>query len=269
MRYSSRITCRSAACRSGCGRLRWKSTSTSSSRSSHCCVLSVAAHAPAQVFCTIACIVTLGLRLFLMTQIEDLIDMHVWTHTRIDSILFGAILACYNNPVMDGRDRLPGRWVSYLIGLAMLAATFVIREDAFRYTVRYSIQGLALLLLFNAAIRDASFARRILDSWPMRVVALLSYTLYLVHSLIVHAAQPLTDRIGHAPTMLGALLVSFVIAWGVYVAIERPLGQWRRRVERGWRTRPSAAEVDMAEPGVSHAEASAQKLGSKSLGPAG
>lgn len=222
------------------------------------------------IFCVIACFATLGVRIFEVARLEDFAHVNFWTHTRIDSILFGAILACWNNPVMDAEDRLPGRWGSYAIGVALLASTFAIRDEVFRQTLRYTIQGIALIFLFNAAIRDASFARRFLDSTPMRFVALLSYTLYLVHSLIVHAAQPLSESIGHTPAMLGALLISFAIAWGVYIVIERPLAQWRRGVERGWRSpRFSALETDSTEPGVTQDDAPARELGSKSLGHAG
>jgi peptidoglycan/LPS O-acetylase OafA/YrhL len=222
------------------------------------------------IFCAIACVATLGVRIFEVARLEDFGDVNFWTHTRIDSILFGAILACWNNPVADCEDRLPSRWWSYAIGLALLASTFVYRDEVFRQTLRYSVQGIALIFLFNAAIRDAAFARRFLDSAPMRFVALLSYTLYLVHSLIVFAARPLEDSIGQAPAMVGALMLSFAIAWGVHVTIERPLGQWRRGVERRWRSsRNASVEMDTGEPGDAREGAGAHGPGSKTLGHAG
>jgi peptidoglycan/LPS O-acetylase OafA/YrhL len=220
------------------------------------------------VFCAVACVATLGVRLFEVARLEDFTDVNFWTHTRIDSILFGAILACWNNPVIDARDRLPGRWSSYAIGGALLAFTFIYRDEVFRQTFRYSIQGVALIVLFNAAIRDAGFARRILDSAPLRFVALLSYTLYLVHSLIVQAAKPFAQTIGTAPAMVAALIISFAISWAVYLVIERPLGSWRRGVERGWRERGQKELADAEAPRSGEtSEASAQpELTPKSLG---
>lgn len=220
------------------------------------------------VFCAIACVVTLGVRLLEVARLDDFTNVNFWTHTRIDSILFGAILACWNNPVVDTRDRLPGRWASYAIGGALLALTFIYRDEAFRQTFRYSIQGVALMVLFNAAIRDAGFARRLLDSAPMRGVALLSYTLYLVHSLIVQAAKPFAAGIGTVPAMAAAIVISFAIAWGVYLAIERPLGTWRRGVERGWRERsaPDAGDgIDAMDPTIGDDKPGAPELGAKSL----
>ena len=189
------------------------------------------------MLCAVACVVVLGIRLFEVGRLSDFSEVNLWTHTRIDSILFGGLLACWNNPVIDPQNRMPGRWTSYAIGLLLLASTFIYRDEAFRQTFRYSIQGIALFLIFNAAIRDAGFARRFLDTAPMRYVALLSYTLYLVHSVVLSAARPLEEGIGFIPARLGALAVSFAIAWMVYLTIERPLGNWRRGVERGWRSR--------------------------------
>lgn len=186
----------------------------------------------AATFCVIACVITLGVRVFEVSRLEDFSNVNFWTHTRIDSILFGSILAFWNNPVIDPGDRLPPRWKSYAIGLALLAGTFLYRDEVFRQTLRYTIQGIALIFIFNAAIRDASGARRILDSAPLRFVAELSYTLYLVHSLIVWAFKPLADDFGTIPTMIAALLLSFAIAFLVYRLIEQPLGRWRRQVER-------------------------------------
>lgn len=223
------------------------------------------------IFCAVACVVTLGVRIFEVSRLEDFSNVNFWTHTRIDSILFGAVLACWNNPVIDARDRLPSRWISYAIGLTLLAFTFIYRDEAFRQTLRYTIQGLALIFLFNTAIRDESFARKFLDSAPMRFVALLSYTLYLVHSLIVHAARPYAEDAFRTPVMLAALALSFAISWGVNVAIERPLARWRRGVERGWRARAGGetAVLDGTAAGETRDDGAAPELGSKSLGHAG
>ena len=203
------------------------------------------------IVCATVCIVTLGIRLFEVATLADFADVNFWTHTRIDSILFGSILACWNNPVIDVEDQLPQKWVAYTIGAVLLASTFVYRDEAFRQTFRYTIQGIALIFIFNAAIRDTSFARRLLDSAPLRFVALLSYTLYLVHSLMVQAARPFASAIGTIPAMMGAILASFIIAWAVHRLIEHPLGAWRRQVERGWRSKQSecTAPTGITAPG--------------------
>ncbi|WP_133365827.1 acyltransferase family protein [Qipengyuania sediminis] len=205
------------------------------------------------ILCAFACVLTLGVRLHEVAQGEDFANVAIWTHTRIDSILFGAILACWNNPVVDAQDRLPGRWTSYAIAFTLLAAGFIFRDETFRHTYRYTIQGIALIFLFNAAIRDRGFARRFLDHPLLRIVALLSYTLYLVHSPIVEAARPFAKGPVTPFVMAAALAVSFAVAAAVYVAMEKPLARWRRDVERRWRMRAEAVspqeDPDSLSPG--------------------
>lgn len=199
------------------------------------------------LFCAAFCVAALGVRIFEVSRLEDFTYVNFWTHTRLDSILFGAILAMWNNPVIDEGDRLPGPVPSYVIGLALLAIGFIIRDEVFRQTLRYTIQGVALLLIFNAAIRDERYARRILDTAILRFVALLSYTLYLVHWIFVIAAAPLAEHIGEVASVSLALAASFVFAYGVHIWVERPLAKWRKTVENRWRAKTSAEVTTLQE----------------------
>jgi peptidoglycan/LPS O-acetylase OafA/YrhL len=104
--------------------------------------------------------------------------------TRIDSILFGCVLAVYRNPV---RDRVPGSeslWRILVVPLAVLALllTLFVRAEWFRETLRYSLQGMALIPLFAAAIRFPGWlVFRWLNWRPVAFLGVLSYSLYLVH----------------------------------------------------------------------------------------
>ena len=89
--------------------------------------------------CVALCGVVLAIRLWEVRHVAILNDITFWTHTRIDSILFGAILALWNNPVADRGNALPGRWTGYALAAALLAPTFVIRDEAFRQSFRYTI----------------------------------------------------------------------------------------------------------------------------------
>lgn len=187
--------------------------------------------------CAAFCLIALCVRVLEVATLDDFAQVNFWTHTRLDSILFGAILAMWNNPVIDAENRLPDVTSSYAIGLALLAIGFVIRDEAFRQTLRYTIQGIALLLIFNAAIRDTRYARPILDSAILRYIAVLSYTLYLVHGIFVLAFEPLFARIGRLGAVLLALAASFLFAHLTNIWLERPLAQWRRKIEKQWRAK--------------------------------
>jgi peptidoglycan/LPS O-acetylase OafA/YrhL len=181
------------------------------------------------------CVVVLALRCWEVWRLVDYSQVTFWTHTRIDSILFGAILALWNNPVIDTEDRLPAGLTTSLVGGILLAMTFLIRDEVFRQTLRWSIQGLALILLFNAAIRQRHAMWSILDSRPLRFIAALSYVLYLVHSTLFLAVKHYLGTERPVEAALLTTLASFAVAMLVRRTVELPLGQWRRRVERRWR----------------------------------
>ena len=192
------------------------------------------------VICLALCLLVLLIRFQEVSRLADFSQVNFWTHTRFDSILYGAILALWNNPVADRRNRLPGPMLSYLVAGLLLLITFVLRDEAFRQTLRYSLQGLALLILFNAAIRDDRFARPVLDNPVTRFLALHSYTLYLVHGTFLLACEPLVAFFGRIATFSLAIVLSVLFAILMHRLIEHPLGRWRRRVERARREHRSA-----------------------------
>lgn len=187
------------------------------------------------ILCAVFCLIALGLRLYEVGRLDDFTRVNFWTHTRLDSILFGSILAMWNNPVIDPEDKLPPTMVSYAIGVSLLLVGFAIRDEAFRQTLRYTIQGVGLIFIFNAAIRDTRLAHPILNSRILEYVAKLSYTLYLVHVIFIYAFKPLEPMLGQMGAGLIGVAVSFVFADLMYRFVETPLGRWRRGVEKGWK----------------------------------
>src|SRR5262249_43088415 len=84
---------------------------------------------------------------------------YVATDTRIDSILFGCILALVGNPALD-RSRISDSALKFIwipLALVGLVVSFVIREPRFQYTVAYTLQGICLFPLFIGAIRLADW----------------------------------------------------------------------------------------------------------------
>ena len=179
------------------------------------------------------CMLVLAVRIWEVGRLADFHDVNFWTHTRIDSILFGSILALWNNPVADRTDVLPGRMAGYALAAALLLPTFLVRDEVFRQTYRYTMQGCGLLILFNVLIRATGLAKAALNNQVTKQVAIWSYTLYLVHSGLIQMVAP---NEGNYPAI--AMVAALVAAIG-YAAlmnrwIERPLNRWRRRTERSW-----------------------------------
>ncbi|MEO8030421.1 MAG: acyltransferase [Gemmatimonadota bacterium] len=162
------------------------------------------------------------------------IRTYMGSDTRIDSLLFGCALALYGNPSKDSSRFQDQTWKFVLLplGVACLLLTFVIRSDAFRETIRYSLQGVALVPVFVTAIRFPEWgAGRILNwSW-VRGIGVLSYSLYLIHLCALHAFQ---EGLGF-PKVTGAvlaLIATLFLSLGIYLLIERPLAAVRRRLSR-------------------------------------
>jgi peptidoglycan/LPS O-acetylase OafA/YrhL len=132
------------------------------------------------------------------------------TDTRIDSILFGCLLAV-------ARSRLAGvltisRKVAYLfllIGVIGLLASIVIRSELFRETARYTLQGLALLPIFYSILnRQAGTIHAILNAKWLDRIGEYSYSLYLVHYVI---AQLVIFHVGvDMPRVIILVMVIFL-----------------------------------------------------------
>ena len=79
---------------------------------------------------------------------------YIATDTRIDSILYGCLLAVWRNPVLDGEAS--GRrllWLWLPLGAIAVAASLLVRGPVLEQTVRYTLQSAGLVPLFMAAIR--------------------------------------------------------------------------------------------------------------------
>ena len=167
------------------------------------------------------------------------------TDTRIDSILFGCILAVHGNPMMDDSSITSAHSADYSssharskqvllpLGFGLLAISFAVRNAEFRETLRYTIQGLALIPIFIIAIREPKF---ILFRWLnirwIRFLGLMSYSLYLVHHVVIIGVS-VWGRQWH-PVSQGALslALSIAIAYALYITIEQPMVDIRKQFAR-------------------------------------
>lgn len=190
--------------------------------------------------CAILCGLVLLVRFYSVYNLGLLREVYYWTHTRIDSILFGCILALWQNPVVERKVWQPG-FVHLAMALITIFATFVIRAPEFRETLRYTLQGMALFVVFSYILQKKGIISTVLTSRPLQLVGLYSYTLYLVHYPLIQAcvlAMPDMPRI--VPVFLAGI-ASMVFAALMYRLVEHPLGRMRQRLNR-------------AEPPASHAQ---------------
>ena len=196
---------------------------------------------------TAAVVATLAWRVLLLMGGASSDRIYMGTDTRIDSILYGCLLSLLlARPGTSGASaestlrRLSKPWVQCL-ALATLVATFVLRDPFFRDSLRYTLQGLALMPLVASLCFTRSLPR--VTAWlerglPRRI-GRLSYSLYLMHGvaitfaeLVFSSAGPWSGtgevlaRIGFVALVLP---LTFVLAEASYRWVETPFGRLRRR----------------------------------------
>ena len=181
------------------------------------------------------CALSLVWRCILIFVLRAPVDRtSVASDTRFDSILFGCALALYENPMLDKTALSEKIWKYVLLPLAgaVLLLTFALRTDAFRETFRYTLQGLALVPLFVCAMRYPTWGPMRLLNWkPVAFVGTLSYSLYLLHQVVLACITNLQPNWGTAKVALLALLLSGLLAFAIYQAIEKPCAELRRRLQ--------------------------------------
>ena len=160
---------------------------------------------------------------------------YLGTDTRCDSLLLGCALAVAGNPMLDfERTATAPGWrmkLALAASLVVLLFTFLIRTDGFRETIRYSLQGCANFGVFFAAIRYPQWgAFRLLNIRPMRFLGKLSYSLYLVHQIVIGIAWHHWPFDG-IPRVALTFVVSLGVSWAIWLCIEKPCARLRKRLE--------------------------------------
>jgi peptidoglycan/LPS O-acetylase OafA/YrhL len=175
---------------------------------------------------------------------------YIATDTRVDSILFGCILALFGNPVLD-RVRIPERllkWVLLPASILVLLVTFAFTSPVLKETVRYTLQGLALYPIFIAAILYPAWGPfRLLNLGFVKFLGLLSYSLYLLHEIIIYNIYPKIPATSLVQAAV-ALAISVALASLIYYVIERPCARLRKRLSYRFAGPARRAAHRAAEP---------------------
>ncbi|MFZ6722295.1 acyltransferase family protein [Undibacterium sp. Ji49W] len=106
------------------------------------------------------------------------------TDTRADSILYGVCLSL----VMVRYPQLFARlntWRGFAAGAVIMLISLAIRDENFRESLRYSLQGMALFLMFATLMFSRNYFNSFLQWPPVVYVGRISYSLYLYHWLVI------------------------------------------------------------------------------------
>ncbi len=180
------------------------------------------------------CAVVLAWRCVLVMALHvDKAHILFATDTRVDAILFGCALAVWNNPFLDPPKGSPQLWKYGLLPAAVVALllTLVCGGRVFEETGYFSVQGVALTLLFSCAIRFHAWPLfRFLNFRWVAFIGTLSYSLYLVHEVLLRAVTRLWPQWHGSLRVATALAASLIAALTIYVLIERPCAVLRKKL---------------------------------------
>jgi peptidoglycan/LPS O-acetylase OafA/YrhL len=186
----------------------------------------------------IGCLVILAWRVYLVHSPHFVIDRTYYaSDTRIDSIIYGCLLAILLNPLHE-RSRASDKmsmteWIILTLAISALLLTLLYRDPAFRESIRYSIQGLVLMPLFYFAIRFYDHQPfRYLNSRWITALGTYSYAIYLIHYVVIKFIAKNVPFIGGKFFILFpiALLVSIAYAATLDRFVDRYFRKIRRRL---------------------------------------
>ncbi|QRZ61850.1 acyltransferase [Rothia sp. ZJ932] len=137
----------------------------------------------------------------------------------------------------EARERsIPVLGQTYIpvVAVALYLVSLVIRDEAFRETLRYSMQAIAaaLVILWGLTERRGALGQKLHDALQWRVLQVLglsSYSIYLLHDVVNKALEPYFE---HLPVPVSLLvLVVLGIAGGVAIwkFIELPAQAFKDR----------------------------------------
>jgi len=177
------------------------------------------------------CVAALLWRMFLIHQIGDAtFRVSMATDTRLDSILWGALLALWRNPANE-----PARaaWMAkpwfVAIGLILVLGPSFTGNDTFKCTWGYTLEAIGFFPLFTIAVLQGGKGFLKFLHWPWLLwMSRISYSFYLFSWFMLSVSR----KFVHGPNLLivgTAFVATLCLASAMHLAVERPLMALRKR----------------------------------------
>ncbi len=155
---------------------------------------------------------------------------YMMTDARFDSLAWGCLLSVLLHLKGSLKPFKPLLGIiPTALAVGAILASFIIRDDNFRYTIRFSLQGAALfiLVLNFYYLKALQFAIKICELKPLAWIGQISYALYLWHVPIYFIIHHYMER--NAGSILLAVLLSFIISAISFYWVEKPFITLRKR----------------------------------------
>jgi len=158
---------------------------------------------------------------------------YIATDARLDSIVYGCAMSLYLHLNPSGRlkETLTG-FIPTAIATLILLFCFVYRDDAFRQTFRYSLQGIAIGIGILNLYFFKPFSK--ISHWmeiaPLRYTGKISYGLYLWHiPIILYLDQYTNFQMGTPIFILLAFGLTYLVSGASFRFVEQPIIDLRRK----------------------------------------
>lgn len=150
--------------------------------------------------------------------------------TRMDSILWGALLALWRNPAQNAeRAAWLAKPLPVALGAILVLAPSLTGNDSLKCTVGYTLEGIGLMPLFAAAILNSQKGMLAFLNKPWLVwFSKISYPLYLIQWLLLLTIY----KYVHLPKVAQVLVAfagAFIFASAMHIWLERPLMSLRKK----------------------------------------
>jgi peptidoglycan/LPS O-acetylase OafA/YrhL len=197
----------------------------------------------------VGCLAVLAWRIHLVQSPHFVSDRTYYaSDTRIDSIIFGCILAIVMNPRRQpNRSTAMSRveWAALAAAVGALLLTLLYRDVVFRETIRYDIQGLALMPLFYFAVRfsDNRLFQKLNLPWVV-TLGTYSYAIYLIHYVVIRLIVKDVPAVAAKSFIIfpTALLISIAYAAAIDRFVDPRFRQLRRKYGFGVSPKTAVAQ---------------------------
>lgn len=192
------------------------------------------------------CVVALCWRYFLVSFADVGQERTYYaTDTRIDSILYGCILALVLNPCERRTVGGPGikGWAILAGAMGIILFSLLFRDPVFRETARYTLQGIALIPIFYYSVACASsYPFRFLEAPILRRIGVYSYSIYLIHFVIIKAIQSHFPDLPRLGVLFSVILLAVPFAVVIDLMVEPTFRRLRARLQSRTDERQSGAD---------------------------
>jgi peptidoglycan/LPS O-acetylase OafA/YrhL len=182
-------------------------------------------------------IIPLICRLYIASQydaskLSDLITYYL-THCRFDAIAFGCLSAVLlNYSSKEDYIKLTQYYFSIILAIILLLVSLTFRNEFFRQTYRYTLQGIALFILLPGILSPQKHVytavKNALSGNLIVFIGKLSYSIYLFHWVAIQVTPRLLPQ--KYLWLLVNIVITIVLSLFSYLIIEKPLMKFKNNI---------------------------------------